>query len=210
MPLMLTEVNAGRMSICDYVRWCVVQSGQDLGPLSAQGRDPAGRRRRHRAGRPRRARGPSTTPRLQSRSKISPWHGRAVKGLPLHTHRARPLRDARPRARSRTPAATAARCTRSSKCRRRDVAQCRQDHAAPCTRDVRSSAIDRERSMSNRQKRHRTTRPFVELEKVDADLWPRRQAGAGARRDQSDASGEGDFVALVGRPAAASRPSSSS
>ncbi len=55
MPLMLTEVNAGRMSISDYVRWSVVQSGETMGALSAQGRDPARLRcgHRHRRSRPR-------------------------------------------------------------------------------------------------------------------------------------------------------------
>ena len=84
MPLMLTAMNAGRMSICDYVRWSaanpakvwglyptkgVIQPGADadLAIVDLQKSwsiDDA---------------------KLQSRSKVSPWHGRAVKGLPLHT-----------------------------------------------------------------------------------------------------------------------------
>ena len=128
MPLMLTEVNAGRMSICDYVRWSVVQSGQDVG---------ASIRARARSS-------PAPTPisrwsisratwtiddaKIQSRSKISPWHGRAVKGLPHPHHGARPLRDARPR--------TDRRHARLRPLGARDPAnagagraQCRQDHA---------------------------------------------------------------------------------
>ena len=62
MPLMLTEVNAGRMTIMDYVALARRQSGQDLGALSAQGRDPARRRCRHRHRRPGARDGPSTTP----------------------------------------------------------------------------------------------------------------------------------------------------
>ena len=37
MPLMLTEVNAGRMSICDYVRMSALQSGADLGLYPRKG-----------------------------------------------------------------------------------------------------------------------------------------------------------------------------
>jgi dihydroorotase len=84
MPLMLSAVNQGRLSICDYVRlsadnpariWGlyprkgVIQPGADadltLVDLTREWTvDDA---------------------KLQSRSKISPWHGRPVKGLPLHT-----------------------------------------------------------------------------------------------------------------------------
>ena len=84
MPAMLTQVNAGRMSISDYVRWSAfnparhwglyprkgaIQSGADadlaLVDLSREWTiDDA---------------------KIQSRSKISPWHGRKVKGLPVHT-----------------------------------------------------------------------------------------------------------------------------
>jgi dihydroorotase len=84
MPAMLTEVNAGRMSISDYVRWSAfnparvwglyprkgaIQPGADadlaLVDLSREWTiDDA---------------------KIQSRSKISPWHGRKVKGLPVHT-----------------------------------------------------------------------------------------------------------------------------
>jgi dihydroorotase len=84
MPLMLTAVNAGRVSISDYVRlsavnpakiWGlfprkgIVQVGSDadlaLVDLSRQWTiDDA---------------------QLQSRSKITPWNARAVRGLPIHT-----------------------------------------------------------------------------------------------------------------------------
>jgi dihydroorotase len=84
MPLMLNEVNAGRFSISDYVRWSaanvaklwglyprkgVIQPGADADiavvDLAREWSiDDA---------------------KLQSLSKITPFHGRRVKGLPLHT-----------------------------------------------------------------------------------------------------------------------------
>ena len=84
MPLMLTEVNAGRFSICDYVRWSaanvakiwglyprkgVIQPGADadiaIVDLAREWTiDDA---------------------KLQSLSRITPFHGRRVKGLPIHT-----------------------------------------------------------------------------------------------------------------------------
>ena len=84
MPLMLTEVNAGRFSISDYVRWSaanvaklwglypqkgVIQPGADadiaIVDLAREWSiDDA---------------------KLQSLSRITPFHGRRVKGLPLHT-----------------------------------------------------------------------------------------------------------------------------
>jgi len=84
MPLMLTAVNAGRMSICDYVRLAsaapakiwglypqkgVIQPGADadiaLVDLETEWAiDDA---------------------KLQSRAKITPWNGRRVRGLPVHT-----------------------------------------------------------------------------------------------------------------------------
>jgi dihydroorotase len=84
MPLMLSEANAGRFSVCDYVRWTaaapakifglyphkgVIQPGSDadiaIVDLDREWTiDDA---------------------KLQSRSKITPWNGKRVKGLPLHT-----------------------------------------------------------------------------------------------------------------------------
>jgi len=84
MPLMLTEVNRGRMSICDYVRWSAmnpakvwglyprkgaIQVGSDADiAIVDLGRDDV-----------------VTDAKLQSRSKITPWNGRPLKGLPIHT-----------------------------------------------------------------------------------------------------------------------------
>ncbi len=55
---------------------------------------------------------------LQSRSKISPWNGRRVKGLPLHTL-VRGRFVMKDRALPTAPAAGAAPCIRSSRCRHR-------------------------------------------------------------------------------------------
>ena len=84
MPLMLTQVNAGRLTICDYVRLARRQSGQGLGALSAQGRDRAGsgRRPRHRRSRPR-----GDHRRCQAAFAFA-HHAverPAIKGLPIHT-----------------------------------------------------------------------------------------------------------------------------
>ena len=62
MPLMLTAVNACRMTIMDYVAISRRESGEDLRPLPAQGRHRAGRRGGHRGGRPCARDGRSTTP----------------------------------------------------------------------------------------------------------------------------------------------------
>jgi dihydroorotase len=84
MPLMLTEVNAGRFSISDYVRWSaanpariwglyprkgVIQPGSDADiAIVDLARDWT-----------------LDDSKLQSLSKITPFHGRRVKGLPIHT-----------------------------------------------------------------------------------------------------------------------------
>lgn len=84
MPAMLTQVNAGRMSISDYVRWSAFNPARTWGLYPRKGAIQVG----------------SDADlalvnldhgwtiddaKIQSRSKISPWHGRKVKGLPIHT-----------------------------------------------------------------------------------------------------------------------------
>lgn len=84
MPAMLTAVNAGRMPISDYVRWSSFNPARHWGLYPRKGAIQPG----------------SDADiaivdlgrswviddaKTQSRSKISPWHGRAVKGLPMHT-----------------------------------------------------------------------------------------------------------------------------
>jgi len=84
MPLMLTEINHGRMSICDYVRLSSFNPARIWGLYPRKGAIQVGsdadlaivdlaREETLRDAD------------LQSHSKISPFNGRRVKGLPLHT-----------------------------------------------------------------------------------------------------------------------------
>jgi dihydroorotase len=84
MPLMLTEVANGRYSISDYVRWSAANPAKVWGLYPRKGVIAPG------------ADADITVvdlgrgwtiddAKIQSRAKISPWHGRPVKGLPLHT-----------------------------------------------------------------------------------------------------------------------------
>jgi dihydroorotase len=84
MPAMLTEVNAGRMSISDYVRWSAFNPARHWGLYPRKGAIQPGAdadlalvdlSREWTI----------DDAKIQSRSKISPWHGRKVKGLPVHT-----------------------------------------------------------------------------------------------------------------------------
>jgi dihydroorotase len=84
MPLMLTEVNNGRMSICDYVRWSSYNPARLWGLYPRKGAIALGAdadlaivdlRRDFTL----------DDAALHSRSKISPFNGRRVRGLPLHT-----------------------------------------------------------------------------------------------------------------------------
>ena len=84
MPLMLTEVNRGRASLMDYVRWSAVAPARAWGLWPLKGRVAPGAHAdlvlvdMNR-------RGQLAQGRLQSISRISPWHGRTVVGMPLHT-----------------------------------------------------------------------------------------------------------------------------
>jgi len=84
MPLMLTEANAGRFGICDYVRWSAANPARIFGLYPRKGAIQPG------------SDADITVvdlarewtiedAALQSRSKITPWNGRRVKGLPIHT-----------------------------------------------------------------------------------------------------------------------------
>jgi dihydroorotase len=84
MPLMLSQVNAGRMTIMDYVALSAAKPAKIWGLYPRKG-----------------VIAPSAEAdiavvdltremtlddaKLQSRAKITPWHGRKVKGLPVHT-----------------------------------------------------------------------------------------------------------------------------
>ncbi|TAK86389.1 MAG: allantoinase AllB [Betaproteobacteria bacterium] len=84
MPLMLTEVNRGRMSISDYVRWACVNPAKAWGFFPNKGVIQPGAdadlvvvdaRREWTL----------DQSQLFSKSKISPWHGRRVQGAPVMT-----------------------------------------------------------------------------------------------------------------------------
>jgi dihydroorotase len=84
MPAMLTEVNAGRMSICDYVRWSSFNPAKTWGLYPRKGAIQPGSDADLALVDLTRA-WTIDDAKIQSRSKISPWHGRTVKGLPIHT-----------------------------------------------------------------------------------------------------------------------------
>ena len=84
MPLMLTEVNRGRMSICDYVRWACANPAKAWGLFPSKGVIQPGAdadivlvdMKREWS---------IDQSQLFSKSKISPWHGRQVRGGPVLT-----------------------------------------------------------------------------------------------------------------------------
>src|SRR6201996_4267394 len=84
MPLMLTEVNRGRATLEDYVRWSAENPAKIWGLYPRKGTLTVGSdadiaivdiNREWTI----------DDARIQSRSKISPWHGRKATALPLHT-----------------------------------------------------------------------------------------------------------------------------
>ncbi|HSI47168.1 MAG TPA: allantoinase AllB [Ideonella sp.] len=84
MPLMLTEVNRARASLMDYVRWSAVNPARAWGLFGTKGVITPGAHADIAVVDMDRT-GVLSQNRLQSISKISPWHGRAVQGYPLHT-----------------------------------------------------------------------------------------------------------------------------
>src|SRR5262245_52300645 len=84
MPLMLTAVNAGRMSICDYVRLSAAAPAKIWGLYPKKGAIQPGAdadiaivdlAREWTI----------DDAKLQPRAKSTPWNGRCVTGLPIHT-----------------------------------------------------------------------------------------------------------------------------
>jgi dihydroorotase len=84
MPLMLTEINRGRATIQDYVRWSAESPAKIWGLYPRKGAITVG------------SDGDIAIVDLnrtwtiddasiQSRSKVSPWHGRQATALPIHT-----------------------------------------------------------------------------------------------------------------------------
>jgi len=84
MPLMLTEVANGRYSISDYVRWSAANPAKVWGLYPRKGVIAPGSDADITVVDLGRA-WTIDDAKIQSRAKISPWHGRGVKGLPLHT-----------------------------------------------------------------------------------------------------------------------------
>ena len=84
MPLMLTQVNLQRATLMDYVKWSAVAPAKAWGLYGTKGVIAAGA---HAdivfvdMGKT----GTLSQGRLQTLSRISPWHGRAVQGYPMHT-----------------------------------------------------------------------------------------------------------------------------
>ncbi|CAN5266773.1 dihydroorotase [soil metagenome] len=84
MPLMLTEINKGRGTISDYVRWSAESPAKIWGLYPRKGTLTVGSdadialvdlNRNWTV----------DDAAIQSTSKISPWHGRAASALPIHT-----------------------------------------------------------------------------------------------------------------------------
>jgi dihydroorotase len=81
---MLSQFAAGRFSLCDYVRWSATNPAKIWGLFPRKGIIQVGAdadlalvelNRKWTI----------DDAQLQSRAKITPWHGRQVQGLPMHT-----------------------------------------------------------------------------------------------------------------------------
>src|SRR5262249_44482806 len=84
MPLMLSEAAAGRFSLCDYVRWSAASPAKIWGLYPRKGAIAPGSDADIAivdVGRE----WSIDDAKLQSRSKATPWNGRRVQGLPVHT-----------------------------------------------------------------------------------------------------------------------------
>ena len=183
MPLMLTEVNAGRMSISDYVRWSAANPAKIWGLYPRKGVVQAGAQADLALvdlGRE----SVIDDALLQSRSKVDAL-ARTAGARPADPYAgARPFRHAGARA-GAGDARLGPLGPRLAASAGRRAAQCRADHG----RDR-----PRRRPPRNRKGRHdarahsRTadaSRRLCRAASGDARLWPRRQAGEGARRDRS-------------------------
>ncbi len=84
MPLMLTEVNRQRATLMQYVQWSAVAPARAWGLYGTKGVIAPGAHADI-AFVDMARKGTITQGRLHSLSKISPWHGRAVQGYPMHT-----------------------------------------------------------------------------------------------------------------------------
>jgi len=84
MSLMLTEINRGRASLMDYVKWSSVAPAKAWGLYGTKGVIAPGAHADIAIVDMNRT-GVLSQGKLQSISKISPWNGRSVQGYPLHT-----------------------------------------------------------------------------------------------------------------------------
>jgi dihydroorotase len=84
MPLMLTEISRGRATLMDYVRWSAVAPARAWGIYGPKGVIAPGADADIAVVDLNRE-GVISQQGLQSISRISPWHGRAVRGCPVHT-----------------------------------------------------------------------------------------------------------------------------
>ena len=84
MPLMLTELAPRGATICDYVRWSAANPARIWGLAPHKGTVQVGADADLALVDLTRTMTLDDAA-LQSRSKISPWHGRTVTGLPVHT-----------------------------------------------------------------------------------------------------------------------------
>jgi dihydroorotase len=84
MPLMLTALAPRQRSICDYVRWSAYNPARIWGLAPRKGAVQVGADADLAIVDLERPMVIDDAA-LQSRSKISPWHGRRTKGLPVHT-----------------------------------------------------------------------------------------------------------------------------
>lgn len=84
MPLMLTQINRERATLMDYVKWSAVAPAKAWGLYGSKGVIAVGAHADI-AFVDMAQTGTLSQGRLQTLSKISPWHGRAVQGYPVHT-----------------------------------------------------------------------------------------------------------------------------
>jgi len=84
MPLMLTAMHAGRMTIMDYVARSAAKPAKTFGLYPRKGVIAPGAEADIAVVDLERE-WTIDDAKLQSRAKITPWHGRTVKGLPIHT-----------------------------------------------------------------------------------------------------------------------------
>lgn len=84
MPLMLTQVNRERATLMDYVKWSAVAPARAWGLYGTKGVIASGAHADI-AFVDMARRATLSQGRLQSLSRISPWHGRPVQGCPVHT-----------------------------------------------------------------------------------------------------------------------------